>query len=458
MHRTIAVVCPMRGNLIFATALVVCTAASHAQLTFDSTHVRSDGSVEMKLTGVPGGHYIIEASPDMIDWAELSSITLEQPNFELTDSQAISFTSRFYRGFEITEPANDNFSSRTAVTGAALSLVGHNFGASEEPGEPSHSHFDDGNRSVWWSWTAPAAGVVRISAIGSLFNTLIAAYTGSSVSTLQTVAKQPFYSKILQFDAAAGATYHIAVDGHFGATGVIKLRMRLDPFTSGVPPAELGGLRVNFEELSDPNTPPRVVQFSNDGLAWFETENGKTNIIESGRVVSYTPAGTTATLKLEGIRGEEILPYDYVLDFRSASDGTYRYTLYGEFRGSGLFADLRNGSSNLAPPDLAGRSMVGTRTTSSAGSGGQTHFYAFDLYGRFHDSDGAEHGSGAFRYFPDGSTAVLVLDYGNSADLAGDRATMELVFESPTHGSYTSEYRRNDGAVVAITGEFVLGR
>jgi len=45
-----------------------------------------------------------------------------------------------------------------------------------------------GGTSVCWRWVAPAAGQVALNTHGSIFDTLLAVYTGTSVSGLATVA------------------------------------------------------------------------------------------------------------------------------------------------------------------------------------------------------------------------------------------------------------------------------
>ncbi|NBV24569.1 MAG: hypothetical protein EBS05_21945 [Proteobacteria bacterium] len=69
-------------------------------------------------------------------------------------------------------PANDNFANRIALTNATNSVIGSNVNASREDGEPGHAH-ERGGVSVWWSWTAPASGLVTVSTVGSTFDTLL---------------------------------------------------------------------------------------------------------------------------------------------------------------------------------------------------------------------------------------------------------------------------------------------
>jgi hypothetical protein len=125
-------------------------------------------------------------------------------------------------------PANDNFANRTALCGLTASATGTNLGATKQSGEPDHAG-NAGGKSVWWKWTADYDCSVQIDTIGSSFNTLLGVYTGSSVSALTTVASDDDgggsgTSKVT-FNATAGTTYQIAVDGFGGATGSVALHV-----------------------------------------------------------------------------------------------------------------------------------------------------------------------------------------------------------------------------------------
>jgi hypothetical protein len=125
-------------------------------------------------------------------------------------------------------PANDNFADRLTLAGTNLTLTATNVGASKEPGEPNHwSRF--GSSSVWWTWHAPAAGQVVISTEGSSFDTVIAAYVGSSLANLGLVAGNDdhigLFTSRLWFLAASNTDYQIAVDGFNGASGNIALAL-----------------------------------------------------------------------------------------------------------------------------------------------------------------------------------------------------------------------------------------
>src|SRR5438045_1081690 len=66
-------------------------------------------------------------------------------------------------------PANDLFSDSIVLSGTDVTATGTNVGATKEAGEPSHAG-SAGGASVWWSWTAPSFGSVKIDTAGSSFD------------------------------------------------------------------------------------------------------------------------------------------------------------------------------------------------------------------------------------------------------------------------------------------------
>src|SRR5262249_40518993 len=85
-------------------------------------------------------------------------------------------------------PANDNFAKATVVSGSLLreGVPGTTKNATKEAGEPEHAGFP-GGASVWYSWT-PSKNEVAAITTCSGFDTLLGVYTGTSVSSLTTVA------------------------------------------------------------------------------------------------------------------------------------------------------------------------------------------------------------------------------------------------------------------------------
>jgi hypothetical protein len=138
----------------------------------------------------------------------------------------ISLTSNTTAVARFRVPADD-FDQRIALVGfnAVSSLVNTN--ATKEPGEPNHGS-NPGGRSIWWTWTAPGSGPVTMATTGN-FRHALAIYTGGAVNALSGVTNQMAASgstsNAITFNAVAGTTYQIAVDGFGGLVGSVTLSL-----------------------------------------------------------------------------------------------------------------------------------------------------------------------------------------------------------------------------------------
>ena len=125
-------------------------------------------------------------------------------------------------------PTNDNFAAAIVLTGNFGSVTGSTVNATSETGEPVHVGSSQGN-SIWYTWTAPADGVVFFNTFGSDFDTLLAIYSGTTLTSLQNLGgNDDFDPNIIgpsgvRFFARVGQTYMIAVDGFAGDTGSVTL-------------------------------------------------------------------------------------------------------------------------------------------------------------------------------------------------------------------------------------------
>jgi hypothetical protein len=148
-------------------------------------------------------------------------------------------------------PTNDDFEMAWDLGSLTnFGLFGpSSIGATKQPGEPGHAG-NRGGASVWFTWTAPLTGSVRLNVCSATFHTLLAVYLGSSLANLTQVASssdnaqsppcfslQGAYPGELAFNVDAGAVYRIAVDGYEGQWGKFDLGMtasteRLKPLAS----------------------------------------------------------------------------------------------------------------------------------------------------------------------------------------------------------------------------------
>lgn len=122
-------------------------------------------------------------------------------------------------------PANDNFANAQVINGCSGNVNGTNVGATKESGEPNHlSTTNDpnggGTRSIWYQWQAPSSGSVTVDTSGSTFDTVLGIYTGNAVNSLTVIAQSDdvvpgtVRTSTITFNAIAGTTYKIAVDGY----------------------------------------------------------------------------------------------------------------------------------------------------------------------------------------------------------------------------------------------------
>jgi len=132
----------------------------------------------------------------------------------------------------------DKLANAPVVKSLSGSLLGLNLLASLEPGEPRHAG-KPGGHSMWISWRAPASGIATFNTLGSLFDTLLAVYTGPDVANLTPIAANDdsggLLSSRVPFNAVAGQEYHIAVDGFALALGTILLNWDLQPTLAQLP-------------------------------------------------------------------------------------------------------------------------------------------------------------------------------------------------------------------------------
>ncbi|PYK65642.1 MAG: hypothetical protein DME21_00610 [Verrucomicrobia bacterium] len=167
------------------------------------------------ITGVPDGNYTLEMEVN--------------PQHILPESNYANNITRTPITIGNVPPANDNFVDAGGLSGSSASVSGSNVGATKEAGEPNHAG-NAGGHSVWYVWTAPSGARAVVDTIGSGFDTLLAVYTGKSVSALTAVASNDDISSTIwqsrvTLNPLAGTTYYIAVDGWNGATGNIVLTL-----------------------------------------------------------------------------------------------------------------------------------------------------------------------------------------------------------------------------------------
>lgn len=183
-------------------------------------------------------------------------------------------------------PLNDAFAQAVIAGGDSGTAAGWNFNATLETGEPVA--VTGAGQSVWWQWTAGASGTARFDTHGSGFDTVLAVYDGSTVSTLAEVASNDNDGSAgnasgLSFAAVAGTTYRIAVDGKSGASGAVNLDWSL-----------LQAQTISFAPLGDlpVNSTFSLAATASSGLTVTFSSQTPTVCTVAGSVASLVGVGT----------------------------------------------------------------------------------------------------------------------------------------------------------------------
>jgi subtilase family serine protease len=130
---------------------------------------------------------------------------------------------------------NDFFVNAIRLSGTSGVVSAGNTNATREAGEPLITG-NPGGKSLWWSFTPPADGVLTLNTTNSTFDTLLGLYTGPDVADLSTIEENddayddaPGGFSFISQAVKVGQTYKIAVDGYSGAFGNVSLSYAFVP-------------------------------------------------------------------------------------------------------------------------------------------------------------------------------------------------------------------------------------
>lgn len=134
-------------------------------------------------------------------------------------------------------PTNTYFSMARQLQGTGGLETGNTAQAIKEAGEPLHAG-NDGGRSVWYWWRAPADGELVVNTSGSQLDTLLGVYAGDRLTNLVELASND--------DAAVGSVwshvslavfegevYRVALDAYGAEVGDFVLQYVFTPLLPG---------------------------------------------------------------------------------------------------------------------------------------------------------------------------------------------------------------------------------
>ena len=316
-------------------------------------------------------------------------------------------------------PSNDAYASALALTVGSDTFAASNVGATAEPGEPFHGAGRGGViNSVWYKYTASANSIVVFRTLdaspGAIGDTVVSAYTGSSLNTLTPIAENDdhigtLYSQIT-FMALAGQTYYIAVDGFAGSFGAFNIIYSIGP------PPPINDHRINATSLGQGVRSPYIgITGTNLGATGEPGEpnhNGNAGALNS-IWYSWTPPATGSyTFSTAGSDFDTIL-------------AAYRSIIPGIIEPVGSNDDFGNVSTDRT-----------SRVTFYA-SAGSTYYIAIDGYGIADQT-----GNSLLNWYPNREEA------GKKYDLDGDLKSDISIFR-PSNGQWW--IKRSSGGTFATT-------
>lgn len=152
-----------------------------------------------------------------------------QPNKPGVYGEVYQGALRTFIDANVARPVNDGFAG-SGIGGASGRVSGSNTDATHQPGELSGSGVPD--TTVWYSWTAPESGPTTFDVRDAAFDTTLGVFTGG-LGSLSLVASNDDYAGSLQsklsFNAVAGTTYRIVVDGFAASHGPFTLSWAQNP-------------------------------------------------------------------------------------------------------------------------------------------------------------------------------------------------------------------------------------
>ncbi len=182
-------------------------------------------------------------------------------------------------------PDNDEFDDRTVLAGSVVSVLGNNQFATHDAGDPGA-----GDKSVWWSWTAPATGSFVITAVGfpGAFYPQLSVYSGSNLGSLVPVASDSFggndstYAARIVLNATDGVTYALEVTTLVGSGGELNLSIS-PPALPGTPAGFVGMVRETDGAYS--------LQFETGASLSYRLESSADLLFWGREGASYLPHG-----------------------------------------------------------------------------------------------------------------------------------------------------------------------
>ena len=209
-------------------------------------------------------------------------------------------------GCDVPYAVPNDFPGFGVAGGVTGGFQGDSTTAQGEPGEPDVFPSD---ASLWYSWTAPESGTLRLTTVGrSAVDPTLAVFTGDAVSTLTPLGANDNYNSVdslLDVPVQAGQTYRVQLDGAgVNTRGVLGMQFAVNPpandlFAAAQPIRGRSGVVTGTGDraLPEPGDPTGgsvwyTYTAPRNGLVAIQAVNGYLTAYQGDSLATLTPVGT----------------------------------------------------------------------------------------------------------------------------------------------------------------------
>lgn len=163
----------------------------------------------------------------------------------------------FWHGSATAAPTNDDFADAVSTSPLPFSNSGSTAGATTEVGEQSPC--GGIAATVWYEYTPDENEIVTADTFSSDYDTVLAAYSGTSLGSLSLMACNDDFAGLRSqviVGLTDGNTYYFQVGGFFGDTGNLALHLTVNGNTEATP------ITIDIKPGGEPNS----INLSNEGV------------------------------------------------------------------------------------------------------------------------------------------------------------------------------------------------
>jgi len=292
--------------------------------TYAITHSTRNllGPITMVYTGTSIGSLVSAKSPGSSHHPEKFVFDGIAGVSYLFNVQAFVNQGQFQSSIEpVSCPANDLFANATVIGNLPAVIEGNNVHATLETGEPPSQRMTS---SVWYQWTAPKAGIYRISKPDITFPYRLQIFSGNSLAEISSSAgsvDQWAHDGVTYFRVSEGARLHFRVSSTEDDMGWFSFMLAEDEDITG------GHLEINRRSAGKIQYGGDVDEWTFTGMAGQSVRIGLSSAyprpLYDIQIEMTDPEGTVIAIPSQNLPLSKSGTYRIRIQASSGSTGDY---------------------------------------------------------------------------------------------------------------------------------------